>query len=103
MVFQSIRYVVVHEPGPRWPSGISFREQQGVGEHVRSYRQLRQHGKLKPGGPFLLPDRGDLDLMITTSAVTQTEKEAFAAEAPAVKSGPPVFEVRPWMTAVERA
>jgi uncharacterized protein YciI len=94
-----IRYVVIHKPGPKWKYGIDFREQEGVGEHVQHYRKLHEQGKLQLGGPFLLPDMGGM--MIATKEVTQAEIEAFAAEDPAVKSGLLIYEVRPWMTAME--
>jgi uncharacterized protein YciI len=94
-----IRYVVIHKPGPKWKYGIDFREQDGVGEHVQHYRKLHEQGKLQLGGPLLLPDMGGM--MIATKEVTQAEIEAFAAEDPAVKSGLLIYEVRPWMTAME--
>jgi uncharacterized protein YciI len=93
------RYIVIHKPGPKWQYGIDFREQDGVGEHVQHDRKLHEQGKLEFGGPFLLPDMGGM--MVTTRDVTQAEIEAFAAEDPAVKSGLLLYEVRPWMTAME--
>ena len=95
-----IRYVVIHKPGPKWKYGVDFREQEGVGEHVGHYRKLHEQGKLELGGPFLLPDMGGM--MVATKEVTQAEIEAFAAEDPAVKSGLLIYEIRPWMTAMER-
>jgi uncharacterized protein YciI len=94
-----IRYVVIHKPGPRWQYGVDFRQQEGVGEHVQHYLKLHEQGKLQLGGPFLIPDVGGM--MVATKDVTQEEIEAFAAADPAVKSGLLVFEVRPWMTAME--
>lgn len=94
-----IRYVVIHKPGPKWKNGIDFREQDGVSEHVQHYRKLHEQGKLELGGPFLLPDMGGM--MVATKEVSQAEIEAFAAEDPAIKSGLLLYEVRPWMTAME--
>jgi len=94
-----IRFVVIHRPGPRWQYGIDFREQEGVAEHVQHYRKLHEQGKLQLGGPFLLPDMGGM--MVTTKDVSQDEIEAFASTDPAVQSGLLIFEIRPWMTAME--
>jgi len=95
-----IRYVVLHKPGPSWQHGIDYREQPGVGEHVQHYLKFHQQGKLELGGPFLVPDLGGM--MVATKDVTQAELEAFAAADPAVQSGLLVYEVRPWMTVMER-
>jgi uncharacterized protein YciI len=94
-----IRHVVIHRPGPRWQYGVDFRQQEGVGEHVQHYLKLHEQGKLELGGPFLIPDMGGM--MVATKDVTQEEIEAFAAADPAVKSGLLIYEVRPWMTAME--
>ena len=94
-----IRFVVIHKPGPRWQYGVDFRQQEGVGEHVQHYLKLHEQGKLQLGGPFLLPDAGGM--MVATKEVSQEEIEAFAAADPAVKSGLLIFEVCPWMTAME--
>jgi len=94
-----IRYVVIHKPGPKWQYGVDFRQQEGVGEHVQHYLKLYEQGKLELGGPFLIPDMGGM--MVATKDVTQEEIESFAAADPAVQSGLLIFEVRPWMTAME--
>ena len=94
-----IRYVVLHKPGPKWQTGVDYRQQAGVNEHVQHYFKLHEQGKLQLGGPFLLQDAGGM--MITTKDVSLEEIEAFAAEDPAVKSGLLIYEVRPWMTAME--
>ena len=94
-----IRYVVLHKPGPKWQTGVDYRQQAGVNEHVQHYFKLHEQGKLQLGGPFLLPDAGGM--MVTTKDVSLEEIEAFAAEDPAVKSGLLIYEVRPWMTAME--
>ncbi len=93
------RYAVFHRPGPAWQTGIDFRDQPGVREHVQHYASLHAQGKLQLGGPFLLPDAGGL--MVTTRAVTLDEITAFAAADPAVASGLLIFEVRPWHTPFE--
>ena len=94
-----IRFAVIHKPGPRWQYGVDFRQQDGVGEHVQHYLKLHEQGKLQLGGPFLLPDIGGM--MVTTKEVSREEIEAFAADDPAIKSGLLMYEVRPWMTAME--
>jgi uncharacterized protein YciI len=78
---------------------VDFRQQEGVGEHVQHYLKLHEQGKLQLGGPFLLPDAGGM--MVPTREVLQEEIEAFAAADPAVQSGLLIYEIRPWMTAME--
>lgn len=94
-----IRFVVIHKPGPKWQYGVEYRQQNGVSEHVAHYLKLHEQGKLEMGGPFLLPDVGGM--MVTTKEVSQEEIETFAASDPAVQSGLLIYEVRPWMTAME--
>jgi uncharacterized protein YciI len=94
-----IRYVVFHRPGPKWQSGLDFREQDGVGDHVQHYLKLHQQGKLELGGPFLLQDAGGM--MVATKDVSEKEIEAFAAADPAVQSGLLTYEVRSWLTVME--
>ena len=94
-----IRYVVIHKPGPHWQYGIDYREQEGVNEHVQHYLKLHEQGRLELGGPFLVPDMGGM--MVTTKYVSEEEIGAFAATDPAIKSGLLIYEVRPWMTAME--
>ena len=96
-----VRYVVFHTPGPIWKSGIDFREQEGVGEHVQHYLKLHEQGKLEFGGPFLLQDMGGM--MVATKDVSQEELESFAAADPAVKAGLLNYEIRPWLTAMEHS
>jgi uncharacterized protein YciI len=94
------RYVVIHSPGPGWKSGLDFREQPGVQEHVAHFHQLLEEGKLELGGPFLIPDSGGM--MVTTKDVSYDDLVAFADADPAVQSGLLRFEIRPWYTAMER-
>jgi uncharacterized protein YciI len=94
-----IRYVVFHKPGSKWHYGVDFRDQEGVGEHVQHYLKLHEQGKLELGGPFLLQDAGGM--MVATKDVTREELEAFAAADPAVQSGLLIYEIRPWLTAME--
>ncbi|MGZ9225985.1 MAG: YciI family protein [Anaerolineales bacterium] len=95
-----VRYVVFHRPGPKWQHAVDFREQDGVGEHVQHYLKLHKQGKLELGGPFLSQDAGGM--MVATKDVSQEELDVFAASDPAVRSGLLVYEVRPWLTAMER-
>jgi uncharacterized protein YciI len=82
-----------------WQYGVDFRQQEGVGEHVQHYLKLYEQGKLQLGGPFLIPDEGGM--MVTTKDVSQEEIETFAAADPAVQSGLLIYEIHPWMTAME--
>lgn len=94
------RYVVLHTPGPNWQTGVGFREQPGVRDHVMHYAELFQQGKLEIGGPFLLDDTGGM--MVTTTDVTAQEIRDFAAADPAVHAGLLNFEIRPWLAAMVR-
>src|SRR5688572_6004522 len=95
----SIRHVVFHRPGPKWQYGLDFREQDGVREHVEHYLKFHQQGKLELGGPFLIQDAGGM--MVATKDVSRDELESFAAADPAVQSGLLLYEIRPWLTAME--
>lgn len=98
-VHRPVRYVVFHKPGSKWQRGVDFREQAGVGEHVQHYLKFHEQGKLELGGPFLLQDAGGM--MVATKDVSEEELETFAAADPAVQSGLLVYEIRPWLTAME--
>jgi uncharacterized protein YciI len=97
--YRPIRHVVFHRPGPKWQQGVDFRDQDGVGEHVQHYLKFHEQGKLELGGPFLVQDAGGM--MVATKDVSKEELEAFAAVDSAVQSGLLVYEVRPWLTAME--
>lgn len=99
--FANVHWVVFHRPGRAWLTGVDFREQPGVQDHVLHFRQLHAQGKLAMGGPFLMPDAGGL--MVATPDVTQVELEAFAAADPAVQAGLLEYEVRPWYVAMRQA
>ena len=94
-----VRYVVFHRPGPKWEHRVDFREQDGVAEHIQHYLKLHKQGKLELGGPFLLQDAGGM--MVATKDASQDELETFASSDPAIRSGLLVYEVRPWLTAME--
>ncbi len=94
-----VRFVVLHTPGPKWKYGVDYRQQDGISEHVQHYAKLHELGKLQLGGPFLLADMGGM--MITTRGISPEEIETFAAADPAVRSGLLLYEIRPWMTAME--
>ena len=63
------------------------------------YLKLHEQGKLELGGPFLVPDVGGM--VVTTKEITQEEIEVFGSNDPAIKSGLLIYEIRPWMTALE--
>jgi len=86
-------------PAPGGQRGLDFREQTGVRDHVQHYLKSLEQGKLEFGGPFLLQDAGGM--MVATKEVSQVELEAFAAADPAVQSGLLLYEIRPWLTAME--
>jgi len=94
-----VRYVVFHRPGPKWEHRVDFREQDGVAEHIQHYLKLHKQRKLELGGPFLLQDAGGM--MVATKDASQDELETFASSDPAIRSGLLVYEVRPWLTAME--
>jgi uncharacterized protein YciI len=94
-----MRFVVLHTPGDNWQTGVNFREQLGIMEHVAHYGQLHAQGKLVLGGPFLVPDRGGM--MVTTEDIAQEEIERWAASDPAVQSGLLKYEILPWHTPFE--
>src|SRR5215213_1344519 len=94
-----VRFVVVHRPGPKWQTGVDFREPDGVSEHVQHYLKLHEQGRLELGGPFLLQDAGGM--MVATKDVSQEELETFAAADPAIQTGLLIYEIRPWLTVME--
>ena len=98
-ISRPVRYVVFHRPAPKWQYGVDFREQDGVGEHVQHYLKLHEQGKLELGGPFLLQNAGGM--MVAIKDVPQEELEDFAAVDPAVQAGLLLYEIRPWLTAME--
>jgi uncharacterized protein YciI len=95
-----LRQVVFHAPGPSWKTGVDFREQPGVLEHVQHYAKLHAQGKLLYGGPFTDVDAGGM--MIADAGVTREELEAFAASDPAVVAGLLTFKVKTWYVAMAR-
>lgn len=51
------------------------------------------------GGPFLMPDAGGM--MIPTRDVTEKEMDDYVGADPAVESGLLVYEIRPWLAAMD--
>lgn len=96
-----VRFVVFHRPGPAWRTGVDFREQTGVMDHVRHYRTLFDDGRLEMGGPYLAMDSGGM--MVPIAGLDEAEMRAFAAADPAVQSGLLEFEIRPWYVAMAKA
>jgi hypothetical protein len=94
-----IVFAVIHKPGPQWKSGVDFRDQPGVKEHITHYRKWYTEGKLSLGGPYLDNSGG---MMITVPGLKQEDVNKFAADDPSVKSGLLTFEVKPWMIAMEK-
>jgi uncharacterized protein YciI len=95
-----LKHIVCHSPGPNWESGVGFREQPGVLEHVQHYAKLHEQGKLLYGGPFIDADSGGM--MIAAEGVTREELEAFAAQDPAVLNGLLTFETKTWYVAMAK-
>lgn len=91
-----MRHVVFHTPGENWQSGVDYREQPGVMEHVKHYQQFFEQGNIALGGPFLDEDRGGM--MVTVDNLSLEEVETFAAADHAVKSGLLKYEVVTWHT-----
>lgn len=94
-----IRYVVMHQPGPRWQADVPLFEQQGLQAHVDHYRQLLAQGKLALGGPFLDTSAGGM--MIPEPGLSEDEIRNFAQTDPAVASGLLTFELRQWMVGMQ--
>jgi len=94
-----IHYVVLHRPGPAWQTGVDFRAQPGIMEHVGHFAKLGEQSKVLMGGPILIQDRGGM--MVFTNEVTQEEAEALAAADPAVESGLLLYEVTPWFVPIQ--
>lgn len=92
------RHVVFHSPGPVWQTGVGFREQPGVMDHILHYAKLHEQKKLFRGGPFTDADSGGM--MIATPDVSREELVAFAESDPAVHSGLLTFEVKTWYVAM---
>ena len=95
-----LKQVVLHSPGPKWLSGVGFREQPGVMEHVQHYATLHEDGKLLLGGPFTDADSGGM--MIAAGNVSREELEEFAASDPAVRAGLLKCEVKTWYVAMAK-
>jgi uncharacterized protein YciI len=95
---KDIRYVVFHQPGPKWDHAKSFFEQEGLDGHVGHYRQFQAQGKLAWGGPFLDDKSGGM--MVPVADLTEEEVRDFAESDPAVKSGLLLYEIRPWLLAL---
>ncbi|MCB9069698.1 MAG: hypothetical protein H6629_18090 [Calditrichae bacterium] len=93
-----LKHVVFHSPGPQWKTGVDFREQPGVMEHVQHYAKLHGDNKLFMGGPFIDADSGGM--MVAAEGVSRQEIEAYAALDPAVTSGLLTFVVKTWYIAM---
>ncbi|HEY0107102.1 MAG TPA: YciI family protein [Rhizomicrobium sp.] len=88
-----MRVVVFHTAGPNWKTGVAFRDQPGIADHVAYYGKALADGKLSLGGPFLDNSGG---MMIFVPGAKLEEIDAFAQNDPAVKSGLLTATVKPW-------
>lgn len=91
-----VYYAFFHSPGPRWAEGTGFREQPGVGAHVRYMAEQLEAGRLVFGGPFLDDSGG----MMVLRAESQAEADLIAGNDPTVLDGLLCVEVKPWMMAM---
>lgn len=91
--------VVIHKPGPAWKSGVGFREQPGVADHIAHFRALRDKGLLQEGGPFLDNSGG---MMVSVPGANLDEIKAHAEADPAVKSGLLTAETKLWLIAMTK-
>ena len=96
---EGARFVVFHKPGPSWAPGVPAFEQAGLQQHVEHFRRLLEGGKLSMGGPFI--DERSIGMMIADASVAHDEIRRLASEDPAVRSGLLIFEIRPWMPALQ--
>lgn len=88
-----VYHVFFHSPGPQWKSGVSFREQPGIEEHVAYMRDLLEQGLMVMGGPFLDDSGG----MMVSRIPTLDEARRVASQDPGVESGLLRVEVRAWL------
>ena len=93
-----IRFVVIHQPGPRWQPALGLMEQDGLQAHIDHYRTFLANGQLEGGGPFVDSSGG---MMIAQAGVPLAVVQAHAAADPAVQSGLQTFTVHPWMRAMQ--
>jgi uncharacterized protein YciI len=97
---KTIRFVVIHKPGPAWQSGVPAFGQTGLQQHVDHFRKLLDAGKLTMGGPFM--DEASGGMMIPEPSIAEEEMRVFAGDDPAVKSGLLTFSIRPWLSALQK-
>ena len=96
----NLKHVVFHSPGEAWLTGVDFREQPGVMDHVQHYAKMHQDGKLFIGGPFVDADSGGM--MVATKEVSREELKTFAAADPAIQSGLLTYEIKTWYIAMSQ-
>jgi uncharacterized protein YciI len=97
---KGVRFVVIHKPGPNWKPGIPALEQAGLQQHVEHFRKLLDAGQLAMGGPFM--DDASGGMMIPEPSISEEEMRNFANEDPTAKSGLLKFEIRPWLSALQK-
>lgn len=93
-----IRFVVIHQPGPRWQAALGLMEQEGLQDHIDHYRAFLADGRLEAGGPFVDSSGG---MMVARAGVPREVVQAHAEADPAVQSGLLTFTVHPWMRAMQ--
>ena len=99
---RDMRYVVMHQAGPKWAPGVPMFEQQGLQAHVDHYRTWLDGGKLAQGGP-ILDSSAAVGMMIPVAGLPRDEVEVHAAADPAVQSGLLTFEIRTWMVGMQKS
>jgi uncharacterized protein YciI len=91
-----IYYVLFHTPGPGWKPGVSFRDQPGIGDHVRYMSVIEAKGMLLIGGPFIDDSGGMMVLQVDSMG----EAVRIAEADPTVRAGLLRVKVRPWLAAL---
>ncbi len=90
-------FVLVHTPGPAWKSGVGFRDQPGIADHVRYMDAFLARGVLIMAGPFL-DNSGGMAIFHTASL---EEAQRLANDDPTVKNGLLRVTVRPWLAVMD--
>jgi uncharacterized protein YciI len=80
-------------------TGLDFREQPGVGDHIQHYSILHEQGKLFIGGPYIDQDSGGM--MVAKASVKREDLEKFASVDPAITSGLLKYEIKSWFLAMQ--
>jgi uncharacterized protein YciI len=91
---ESSWFVLIHTPGSKWNSEVSYTNQQGVQQHNSYMAQRLEEGTLVLGGHF--QDSSGAMMILKVGSIEQATE--IARNDPAVKSGLLNVEVKSWHT-----